>query len=295
VTNKKFGLFFVALVALILSACGATGYPVGNVQMLDDGKTAVIQPGSYFCLKSDLKDIGAPLKGLTIAAGTAVMAPSEVVTISLEIGDINGKYSTGLCDPATGQMRTAAPKPSDVPKIAATAQPTVVATVAPTDVPKIAATAQLTPTAVPTAMSQPTVTVPAAGQFNPTLGLKYVHPMAPANGSCVGLADWDQYPACILQRVQNQELTGPNAVVMIQKLGAAKGAPSFEGTTLSVPDGQAMFVWCPSGATLPSDVAQPLRGTRGAQWGENVFIAAVSSQRTIMSKTGDNCWGVFVQ
>ncbi len=157
---------------------------------------------------------------------------------------------------------------------------------------------EATPTTAPATTAVVTATVTTANptaQPAPTgpLGMKYQY-----DAGCAQTSTPMEYPACILQRVQAGELTGEQAVVMIQQLGAKYEAPSFEGMTLTLPNRQAAVVWCPSGASFyPPDTARPLEGTTGNQWAQNLFVVDAATggpDREIKAK--DNpCWMAYVK
>ncbi len=123
------------------------------------------------------------------------------------------------------------------------------------------------------------------------LGMKYQF-----DAGCAATPNPMDYPACILQRVQSAELTGEQAVVMIQELGARLGAPSFEDALLVLPNMQPAVVWCPAGASFPPDTARPLEGTKGAQWASNLVIvmAGTGGPEREITAIADKCWMVYV-
>lgn len=177
--------------------------------------------------------------------------------------------------------------------VPAPAQPTV----APQPTEKPAPTEKPQPTAVPT-VAQPTgvatsaQTVPET-QTQGALGLKYQY-----DGGCDATKTPMEFPACVLQRVQNGELTGEQAVVMIQALGKKYEAPSFEDTKFALPNLQPALFWCPGGVKLPypPDTARPLSGTKGAKWADTLFVidrGTGGPERIVESKTTDKCWIVY--
>lgn len=167
--------------------------------------------------------------------------------------------------------------------------PTVAPTNASTDEP----TRTPEPTAAPpqpAASGDELTNVPPGGPF----GLKYQHD---AGCSDVGDKAMD-YPACILQKVQSGEMTGEQAVKMIQQLSVKYQAHNEDKPQHVLPNTQPALFWCPGGVTAPypPDTARPLEGTKGAKWANLLFVvdrATGGPDRVVNAKSGTKCWMVY--
>lgn len=136
----------------------------------------------------------------------------------------------------------------------------------------------------------PLSVAPTAQAAAPT-GLKYQY-----DAGCAQTSTPMEYPACILQRVQAGELTGEQAVVMIQTLGQKFSAPSYEGMTLTFANTQPVLAWCPGGVNhYPPDTAKPLVGTNGAKWADLLFVvdAGTGGPDRKIEANGSPCWIVY--
>lgn len=107
-----------------------------------------------------------------------------------------------------------------------------------------------------------------------------------------------EYPACILQRVQVGELTGEQALVMIQQLNAKYQALSFEDVRLTIPNLQSALLWCPAGiqGQYPPDTANPLSGTKGDKWADLLFVidrGTGGPDRIVQAAPNSKCWMVY--
>ena len=128
----------------------------------------------------------------------------------------------------------------------------------------------------------------------PALGIKYQH-----DAGCLAAgANWGQYPACWVQRLQSGDETDISKVIVtIQELGRQAKAPSFEGKSLTLSNTQAAILWCSDGGSYPPDTARPLEGTKADKWKNNLVMidrATGGADRVIVS-SGYACYMIYRQ
>ncbi len=148
------------------------------------------------------------------------------------------------------------------------------------------------PTATPPPAAPPPAEPAASAGYQPE-GLKYQHDVG-----CAATSTPMEYPACILQRVQAGELTGEQAVVMIQALAVKYGAHNEEAMTVSFDSRQPVLGWCPGGVSYyPPDTARPLSGTAGQAWVDTLFVVDRSPEGEPGTKwieaVDHPCWVVY--